>query len=94
MSRTHGKWWCNTKIKVFYILCLMATLVYEIEDFDWNLNTDVMFDFVNRFSNLTSLQREIIVDLTNMAYQIIVPTLVIAILMSIVLNIIYRLIKW
>lgn len=93
MSRTHSKWWCNTKIKVFYILCLMATLVYEIEDFDWNLNTDVMFDFVNRFSNLTSLQREIIVDLTNMVYQIIVPTLVIAILMSIVLNIIYRLIK-
>lgn len=93
MSRTRGKWWCNTKIKVFYILCLMATLVYEIEDFDWNLNTDVMFDFVNRFSNLTSLQREIIVDLTNMVYQIIVPTLVIAILMSIILNIIYRLIK-
>lgn len=81
------------KLKTFYILCIVTTLVYEIQNFDWNLNTDVMFDFVNRFSNLTSLQREIIVDLTNMVYQIIVPTLVIAILMNIILNIIYRLIK-
>lgn len=73
------------KLKTFYILCIVTTLVYEIQNFDWNDNTVVMYDIVNRFSGLSLLQREIIVELTNMMYQIIVPTLIV---LSIVLSLV------
>ena len=76
------------KLKTFYILCIVTTLVYEIQNFDWNDNTVVMYDIVNRFSGLSLLQREIIVELTNMMYQIIVPTLIVAIVLSIVLSLV------
>ena len=94
MNRRYRKWWCNIKLKVFYILCIVITLVYEIQDFDWNGNTVVMYDVVNRFSSLSLLQRVIIVELTNMMYQVIVPTLIVAIVLSIVLGLISSLTRY
>lgn len=81
------------KLKTFYVLCIVTTLVYEIQNFDWNDNTVVMYDIVNRFSGLSLLQREIIVELTNMMYQIIVPTLIVAIVLSIVLSLVSSLVR-
>ena len=81
------------KLNTFYVLCIVTTLVYEIQNFDWNDNTVVMYDIVNRFSGLSLLQREIIVELTNMMYQIIVPTLIVAIVLSIVLSLVSSLVR-
>ena len=81
----------NLKLKLFYVLCLATTLVYEIKDFDWNENTNMIYDLLGKSSYMPSLEDEVIVDLINIIYQVLLPTLLIGVVLFILTKLLHEL---